>query len=356
MSTTSAATNPILIISSTSLAAWLSVALSIPSPYMCIVTCYVLTNIYAHEIYLKSSERITGAIIAVAILNLIISLGSQHIMLQQLLFLLAILGCLYLHFLRFRPYAMLIASIVLAFTMATELNTSSNVALMLGESWTIDVLLGSLIAVSLNIVVKIWHDFGRVAPIDNIRFEFEMLFTSLKQRSRLKESLVWDKTALIKSMRIIFIFFFIVALNHLFGIRSLTIQALIGAAVVSVQLTFEHSHRKYWHRVFGAVLGAILALLTLKVIEIYPIKIHWIWLVEAWLCILLLLMRWQPQRKYLYFQAGLLVIMLLTGVGGQHMQSIDIAWQRALGNVEGGLISLVLIFISDRFVNKGPDE
>ncbi len=354
MSKKTVTNNPLLILSSTSLAGWLTVQLSMPSPYMCIITCYVLTNIYAHEIYLKTTERVTGAVIAVAVLNFIISLGSDHIIVQQLLFLAAILSCFYLHFIRFKPYAMLIASVVLSFSMATELNDSGKAALALGENWTLDVLLGSTIAVLMNLLVKSWRDFGRVAPIDNMRFELELLFTSLLKKSRLRDTLAWDKNAFIKSIRIILIFVFIVVFNHFMGIKLLTVQALIGAVVVSVQLTFEHSHTKFWHRVLGATLGAILALMTLKLVQVWQWNIHWIWLIEIWLSFFLVLMWWQPHRKYFFFQVGLLIIMLITGTGGEHASSIEIAWQRALGNLEGGFISLVLIMLSDRWLDSKP--
>lgn len=357
MSKTSPATNPILILSSTSIAAWLSYKWSMPSPYMCIITCYILTNIYAHEIYLKTTERITGALLGIFILNLIVSIGSNFILIQQALFLIAILSCFYLYFIRFRPYAMLICSIVLAFTMAAELNSSASFALSLGESWTLDVLLGSAIAVSTNLLVKSWKDIGRVAPIDNIRFEIELLTTSLKQRSSFRKSFIWDLEALIKSIRIILIFFVVVVVNQLAGLQSLTVQALIGAAVVSIQLTFEHSHTKFFHRVFGACLGVLFSLSTLQAIHYYQLQINWVWILEGWLCIYLLLMWWQPPRKYLFFQAGLVTIMLLTGINGAHVQSIDIAWQRTLGNAEGGIISLICIVLSDRLFkfNEDPD-
>ena len=344
--------NPILILGSTSLAAWLAVKFSMPSPFMCIITCYVLTNIYAHELYLKSSERLFGALLGVCGLNLITLLGTQHLLVQQSLFMLLILICFYLHFLRFRAYAMLIAAVVLAFSMATELVASEHAALILGDSWTLDVLLGCIIAVFMNLFVKIWQDYGRVAPIDNLRAEVQLFRAALRFPRSIKRTVSWNKIAFFKSIRIMVIFFIIVGINQIIGLAGLTVQALIGAAVVSVQLSFEHSHGKFMQRVIGAASGAILALLTLYFIEHFELQMYWLWVIEAWLSILLFFMWLQPQRQYMYFQTGLLVIMLLTGLDGQQAQDLDIAWQRAIGNIEGGIISLTLIYLTDKYLSN----
>ncbi|WP_133309301.1 hypothetical protein [Parashewanella curva] len=68
------------------------------------------------------------------------------------------------------------------------------------------------------------------------------------------------------------------------------------------------------------------------------------WVAEYW-----------HQFKYLLLQAGVITIILLAVPYDESTVSTNLSWYRALGSLEGGLVSLVIIYVS-RLYSPDLDE
>ena len=71
-----------------------------------------------------------------------------------------------------------------------------------------------------------------------------------------------------------------------------------------------------------------------------------------WLLMLSILAELWDSYRYILLQAGVIVIILLAIPNDPNISSNHYVWYRALGSLEGGLISLLLIYLGERVVKE----
>ena len=250
---------PILIVLATGLTAWLSQWLELSAPYLSVVSCYVLMKAYSSNIHLKSFERVLGAVIAVVIIGVVMELGRHYLWLQMLCYGMVIFLFMYYHRLQKRPYAMLIASVILGFAMATELTVSANAALNAGKSWMLDVILGAIIAILVQ------GESWKILKADVLVF-FSITRINWKKTLQIwhHHIFIWDRMAFIAALQLVLAFALILTSNEIMGWQQYSAQALIAAAVITSQLTSAHGHHKLNHRLTGVLIGTVLTILTIQ--------------------------------------------------------------------------------------------
>ena len=338
---------PFLILFSTLVTSLISLFLILPIPYFAIITCYILVVLFYNDIHSYSMQRVMGAFIALFFIELFLQLSPQYETVRIVFYACLLLILLYFHITKVLPHAMLFASILIGFVVVSELTIGTQWVVNQGKGWVFEVLIGAAVAVLSTLL------FNLKQVIAQPKLKLQAVVPSVVKALSWKPSapLRFNSLAFLQAIRLVVIIFLLVLINGIFQLQAYSTQAVIAIAVIATELNNDHSagHKKLWQLILGTVIGVIIGRLFSHFLSHTNSPWHWLIILE--LSLFLLAICGQLFERYLYLitQVGIVLIIMLVVPNDKDSA---IALQRAIGFIEGGVLSLLVIIGSDFFINK----
>ncbi len=347
---------PLLILFSTLLTSLVALFLMLPIPYFAVITCYILVVLFNEEIHSYSMQRVTGAFIALFFVELFLQLSPQYESVRLVFYALLLLVLLYFHITHVLPHAMIFAIILIGFVIVSELTVGTQWVLAQGKDWVFQVVIGAAAAVFSTLLFNL-RRFSRSAVLTL----FSNMANSVKTlRKQPKPQLGFNRLAFLQALRLLLIIFLLVLINRVFDWQAYSAEAVIAIAVIATELNNDHSagHRKLWQLIIGTVIGVIIGRLFSHFLSHTNSPWHWLIILELSLFLLAVCAQFFKRYLYLIVQIGIVLIIML--VTPNAPEDSVLALQRAIGFIEGGLLSLVVILLSDYIIRRktisDPDE
>ena len=321
----------LLVAISTFLGTVLAVLFKIPYGFLICVTSFVLIQLFVHELWQKSLERMIGPIVFSAL-----SLGL--VVLCQQRWILSVVGCALLVFVAMYAYAqkwhlygMLLGGITSALIVSFYYFIGPHEAEQLALYWPLNIILG--VVCILPAAGVIWLC---------TRYPFREQHSS---HSDIQTLFRFNPRALQMALRITVTIALVIVLNKILHKPAITLQGLIAGVVVSAQFDLNMTHHRLLFRVLGVVFGCAVALAIGVLIEHSGQPIWQI----VWVPLMLMVMTFLADRlpvylEYGFLQAGVMVPLILMSGSSGEIYNTAVGIDRALGSIEGGIIGLLVVY------------
>ncbi len=324
---------PLLVLVSTAIATFLVFHFNIPYGFLFVVTCFVLLQVFMHELYLKSLERIIGPVIASLFSVLLVYLAGPLWMISVFGCILMVSICMYLYAQRVYEYSMLLAGLTSALIVSFYYFMGPRAAYQLAIYWPLNILLGSLLVVILAFMIRAKVQFNFHEPQHQTP-KIGYWFSHFNRYS----SLI--------ALRIVISLAAIILINGWLKQPSIAIQSLIAGVVVSAQLDLALTHHRVFFRVMGIIMGCLVGVVYGHFMTHFNLPDLMLVLIP----LTLMLFSWLSQKlpvqlEYFFLQAGVMIPLILFDTVPGELYNSSIGIHRALGSIEGGLVALLVVYL-----------
>lgn len=325
------------------LTATVAAALKIQYGFFSVTTAYVLIQVYLDKVYLKTIERMLGPCVAFILTLLVITILHNHFIIMLVSAALLTFLFIYYYSKDHFSYAMLLGGITVSFMSALAYTSSTAAAVKIGVYWVINIFLASVIVLVITYLARKWlpekSNSDQLTPSQTWQVHFKNHFQTWKDKSS------FNFISFLIATRVTLTVMILTLINQAMGWSSIDLQAVIAGTVVSAQLSIEKTHLYASLRILGVITGAIIAIIYAHILQVFPNQILLVLLITFTLGAFSLFGERFAKTQYAFIQAGMMLpIILLTS--SATIINTTLAWQRALGSLEGGVIGIMMVYIS----------
>ncbi len=311
--------------------------------FFSVITSYVLIQVFLEKVYTKTIERIVGPCIAFIFTFFIIAILHNHFVIMLISS--AILSFLFIYFYSkdHFSYAMLLGGVTVSLMSAMAYATSTAAGIKIGIYWVINIVLASFIVMIVTFVARKWLPKDHQLPSLS---KPESFIRKLKENLQLwKEESKFNYISFLIASRVTLTVMIIILVNETMGWSAIDLQAVIAGTVVSAQLNLVKTYLSASLRILGVIIGAMIAILYAHILQLFPSQILLILMITLTLGAFSLFGDRFEKTQYAFLQAGMMLpIILLTS--SATIINTTLAWQRTLGSLEGGIIGIIMVYIS----------
>lgn len=302
-----------------------------PFSFIAVVTTFVLLQLFPHELYRKTIERVLGPLFNAAISALIIFLCRDNWMLAISLLAALVFVCIYFYTQGFYPYSMVLGALTTALMASFVFTNSNAVAYHFGFYWVVNIIIGAIVAVvSLFLLSKI----------------LQLKRTATNKSKVVVEKFHLNPVSSLVALRVLLTIGFIIFITDYYNYDEVIVQAVIAGVIVAAQLDLRNTHHRLLFRFLGVVLGAFVAVFYSHLIVLYP-SIYWAGcLIIVTLALCTFLAEMTPKYlEYMFLQAGIMLPLILMDKSATELYNFHIAIDRGAGSIVGGVIALILAYL-----------
>lgn len=297
--------------------------------FIAVVTCFVLFQLFFHEIYVKTLERALGTLLTALIAAGIIFLFRTNMMLTLILLALLAFVCLYFYAQKKYSYSMILGIITVGVMAGFVYLGSVNAAYHFAIYWIVNIVIGGVI----------------VAVLSFIAHKMSWVEVSGVHLSSFNLKLYYDSASVLVALKVLIALMLIIFLTHYFRYDAVLLQAVIAGVVVSVQLDLKNTHHRVLFRNLGVFGGAVLAILYGHLVSFYPSTYFMGFLIVVSLALFTFLSEVMPKYlEYMFLQAGVMIPLILMDRAPGEFYNVALAMDRGIGSIVGGLIGLLVAY------------
>lgn len=302
-----------------------------PVNFISVVTVFVLIQLFLHEIYSKTLERILGPLSTAIISAIIIFVCQGNFMLILALLAALVFVCIYFYTQKNYPYSMVLGAVTTALMAGFVFVDSNAAAYNFALYWIINIMIGALIVVVLTFIAD---------KILSIKHAMQHAGGSHKQK------FAFNPISGLVALRVLITLTLIIFVTDYYNYDAVMLQAVIAGVIVAAQLDLKTTHHRLLFRALGVLIGSVLAILYGHLLSRYPSIYLAGGLIVVSLMLFTFLSELTPRYlEYMFLQAGVMIPLILMDKTPDQLYNLSIAIDRGMGAIVGGVIAVIIAYI-----------